>query len=300
VRKIYPKTTSWIIYGATLVLVASMFAVAYSYKKSAYWEKRYLEKEKKEKQYSQEFDALNLILSNYNLENSWLIRDYFSVDSMLLTQRILNADLNNSLLESLNKYNRLLEQNRDLLSQVGFYEQKVSDLLEELQLTKNQLQESMILAEQLQKLLDENNEVQGDLFTVEFMSSYKLINTSSTAIAKTRKGFVPTKKIKQTDHINISIATVGDFNFNLGHKALYVRIADPQGNILPFVKDEVDLFRFEGEEILFSEKEMVSFTNKSFPLQIIYHPVTELLPGVYWVYVFCDGIKIGEASFDLY
>jgi len=299
-KQLNPKSFSIIIYATTFVLVGVMFSAAYSYKKSVYWENKYNEKLSDDSKNYETLKHVSLLLSNADLENDFLLTDYFSIDSMLFSERLLNSDLNKNLLEKTFHYRKLLETNKDLLNKIGFYEDKINQLLTELQYTQNQLTEAIQIAEFLKNnILEETIENSGDVFTVEFLTQYKLISLSSSAISKGKSGEKPTKKIKNTDHIKITINTIQNLNFDFGNKTIFIRIADPNGTILPFTKDEVDLFKFQGDEILFSEKDNVVFSAKKLPINIIYHPVTKLSPGVYWVYAFCDGIRLGETSFDL-
>lgn len=296
-----PKSFSWIVYGTTATLISVMVVAAVTFRKSLYWENRFNEQQSKEVENYESLKDLSLLLSNSDLENSLLITDYFNLDSILLSEKFLNAELNKELIETLYQYKELTANNDFLKKQVELYQKKIDNLINELHQTRVQLAEetetkAAILEELQNKTADESRE----LFTVDFLAQYNLIDIDASGIQEFRKGSKPTKKIRQTDFIRITINSPHGLNFDLGNKTLYFRIADPEGNILPFMKDEIDLFRFQGDEILFSEKENIQFTNTNLPLKVIYHPVTSLKPGVYWVYAFCDGIRIGEASFDLY
>jgi len=301
VRHIQPKMLSWIVYGSTVVVIAAMVITAINYRNSVYWEKKYLNQQQSESANHTKYNDIALLLSNADLENNFLIKDYLALDSMLFSEKFLNADLNKKLTETIDSYYKLLSENNELLKKLGFYQERIDNVLAELQETAKKLRETEKIGEGLQKeLLQYQQSDAKELFTVEFMASYKLISISAKAKQKTRKGFKPTDKIRNTDHILISIHTVPDINFDLGNKTVYIRVADPNGNILPFTKDEIDLFTFQSEDILFSDKTDIRFTSGKFPAQVLYHPVTALSPGIYWVYAFCDGIRIGEASFDLY
>jgi len=301
-KYIYPKSFSWIVYGATAALVVTMVAATLNYRKSEYWQNKYQEKQAEEISNYEKLKNLQLLLSNSDFENTLLISDYFKLDSLFLSEKILSSDLNNQLTLARAKYQQLVNQNSDLVQQLNDYQNRVFDLMKELQQSKDQLKEVVEAGNLLQREFHamKMNENKG-IFSVEFLASYKLFDVSSTPVDITKKGqHSPTKKIKHTDFINISLKTVQDLDFNFGSKTIYVRIADPQGNILPFMKDELDMFVFQGEEILFSDKMDIEFSSSNLPVSVQYHPVTVLHPGTYWVYVFCDGIRIGEASFDLF
>jgi hypothetical protein len=301
VKIIYPKTLSWIIYGSTVSIVAFMVMTAITYRQSVYWENKYNESRDTETTRVDELSKLSLMLSNADLENALLIRDYFLLDSSMLQEKFLNADINKELMKSIDWNTLLKSENENLKKQVNEFRNKVEMLIDELHESRSKLAMIQNNYDSLSKVvatsaLNESNKK----LTIEFLAENRLIDISATGIQKFRRLDKPTSKLRHTDYIEITIHSAQNLNFDLGEKTVYFRIADPSGNILPFMKDELDLFMFRNEEILFSEKKQVQFKGGKFPATIIYHPVTDLLPGIYWVYAFCDGIRIGEASFDLF
>lgn len=296
-------TLSWTIYIGSFVFVSLIFALTYSFKKSAYWQKKYDEKLEASVLSNDEIQAMQLLLSNYQSENNFLMGDYFMIDSLLLTERFKN----NELIGKITQYQFLLgdlsQKNIMLQNQLLVYQRKVDNLLGELHVTQSELMEAKNMYENLLltvKMQTIPDVAASPILDLNFLHQNKLISFHASGFALTKKGRATTKKVKHTKGIQLCLRTFDRAVFDLGKKTLFVRIADPNGNILPFVKDELDLFDYQGEQILFSEKHEVVFTSSSFPLCLDYQPVTPLISGVYWVYVFCDGIKIGEASFDLY
>ncbi len=295
------KSFSWLIYGSTFTFVAVLIFAAYSYRESAYWKKMYDNKQDVQLTTDEQIRQLKLLMTNSELETSLLMRDYIMIDSLLHMQRLANDELNQQLNQSLQQYYQLLRKNDELQSMLEFYQGKIDNLMTELQDSRNKFAELQVIADSLQKLAQYAESVEkSGIFSVELMANYKMISMNASACYSEKKGVVQTKKIKQTEIIHVNIISLPGINFDLGYKTVYIRIADPNGNILPFMKDEVDLFKYQGEEILFSDKFDVHFSSKTFPAVVNYHPVTALPEGIYWVYGFCDGIKIGEASFELY
>lgn len=300
-KLISPKSFSWIVYGTTAALISVMVVAAVTYRKSLYWENRFQEQQIREIEQYEALKDVTLLLSNSDMENSLLISDYFFLDSLLISEKNLNAGLNRELISTYSRYKEALNKNEILNNQLDIVLEKNDLLNNELYKSRVELAEAMESNVLFMEALKNREYVDsGELFTVDFLTRYNLIDIHATGIQDLRRGEKNTKRIKQTDYILITTKTVSGLNFDLGDKTIYFRIADPEGNILPFMKDEVDLFRFQGDEILFSEKQQIRFSDSNLPLRIAYHPVTQLTPGVYWVYAFCDGIRIGEASFDLF
>jgi hypothetical protein len=250
-------------------------------------EKNIIAKEKLERQ--------NLLLDNYEIENKSLIHDYSDIDSLFNMGKIQNEKLLFEIKKYKKIYDNLLKDNNILSQKIEEYKNKNSLLNNELQLAKANINNSNKFADSLKFIVNNiNNE---NKINLDFLSKNKLIFSSATGSKYSKKGKEFTKKIKDINYINIGINTIKGLNFDLGYKELYIRIADPNGKILPFKENET--FNYNNEEILFSDKQIINFNNNTFPLEIRYNPSNILSEGVYWVYIFVDGYKISETSFDL-
>lgn len=298
---VYPKTLSWIIYGSAFSVITFMVVTAVTYRKSVYWQDKFNSALVSETEKTEELSQLRLLLANTDHENSLLLKDYFNLDSIMLYEKFLNAELNRELIQSLNSNRFLKTENETLRKQVRDYAEKFNLLVDDLHQSRSQIELSRKESDSLNNIIASLSLKDTDMkMSLEFLAGNRLIGVNATGMQQFRKFSKPTTKIRHTDFIEISVTSIENLKFDLGNKTVYYRIADPSGNILPFMKDELDMFRFQGEDILFSEKTSFHFTGNKLPAKINYHPVTQLTPGIYWIYAFCDGIRIGEASFELY
>ena len=82
-----------------------------------------------------------------------------------------------------------------------------------------------------------------------------------------------------------------------GERTLYVRIAKPDNEVLS--KSASDTFTYENRELAYSIKKYIEYTGEEQTVTV-YWDVEEFLgAGEYTVYLFSDGVMIGEKSFTL-
>jgi len=298
--KQFSKSTKLTLFITTsLIITTVVFGSIYAYNKSQYWKNQY-ELSIDNSIYSrQKLLQATLKLSNIEIENSFLIDDFQILDSML-TEEFIKTD---RLLTQINLYkstiNSLQQKNSELYKNLELFKIHISNLettiLEkekELQNYAQLIEETFILQQQTNKRLQ--------ILTIEDISQYKLLQFSSKTGFMHRGSFRDTKRAKRTEIIQLCIDVVGKFDFDFGKKNLYLRISDAKGNILPFENHAEVYFNYLGEDILYTQNKQIEFTQKLFPLCIDYRVVDESNAGIYWIDVFCDDIKIGETSFELF
>ena len=81
-----------------------------------------------------------------------------------------------------------------------------------------------------------------------------------------------------------------------GNKTIYLRIARPDDVIL---SSGVNLFEFQGEQIVFSASREVQYENVDIELCIFWTNDGQLIPGNYRVNIYVDGNDIGSTTFAL-
>jgi Asp-tRNA(Asn)/Glu-tRNA(Gln) amidotransferase C subunit len=81
-----------------------------------------------------------------------------------------------------------------------------------------------------------------------------------------------------------------------GNKTIYLRIARPDDVIL---SSGVNLFEFQGEQIVFSASREVQYENVDIELCIFWTNDGQLIPGTYRVNIYVDGNDIGSTTFAL-
>ncbi len=120
--------------------------------------------------------------------------------------------------------------------------------------------------------------------------------TAISVTPKNKRGKTA-KKAKDTKKIAISFTIVKNITAQTGERALYVRIAKPDNDIL--TKSASDTFAYENRELAYSIKKYIEYTGEEQNVTV-YWDVEEYLPsGTYNVYIFSDGSMIGQQSFEM-
>jgi len=81
-----------------------------------------------------------------------------------------------------------------------------------------------------------------------------------------------------------------------GNKVIYLRIARPDDVIL---SSGVNLFDFQGEQIVFSASREVQYENIDIDVCIFWTNDGQLIPGNYQVHIYIEGNEIGNTTFAL-
>jgi hypothetical protein len=102
-------------------------------------------------------------------------------------------------------------------------------------------------------------------------------------------------KINKIQKIKVTFTLKENVLAQAGERDIYVRIAGPDDYIL--AKSEQDLFEFEGQQIVYSAKRPVNYTNDDLEVTIFWDNNGALITGTYEVYIFADGNEIGDTQF---
>ncbi len=117
-----------------------------------------------------------------------------------------------------------------------------------------------------------------------------------TVTAKNKRGKTE-NKVKNVTKFVIDFTIVKNITTKTGEKIIYVRLVKPDGDAL--LKNPDDKFKYENTELGYSIKKYIEYTGEQ--LQVtLYWDVEEFLhAGTYNVFIFVDGVMIGEQSFTL-
>ena len=109
------------------------------------------------------------------------------------------------------------------------------------------------------------------------------------------------KRGKATTSVKSAIKFVIDFTIvknitaDTGERAIYVRITKPDGTVL--TKDASRTFKYESTNLEYSIKKLIEYTGEEQSVTVYWDIEEFLNPGEYTVYLFADGVMIGERGF---
>jgi len=111
----------------------------------------------------------------------------------------------------------------------------------------------------------------------------------------------PTDKVKRVKRINVCFTLSENMIVGAGEKTLYVRIAQPDKEILIAGRGDKYLFEHQGESLQFSAKKKINYQNEAMEICMKYNirGTQEIQAGLYHVDVFDGDNNIGHTTFSL-
>lgn len=105
------------------------------------------------------------------------------------------------------------------------------------------------------------------------------------------------KTIKRMEQFVVDFRIAKNITAKVGEKTIYVRIMNPDDDIL--IKSRGDVFPFEGRDLNYSMKKVIEYDGEEMPVTMYWNIEEFLSPGTYRVDIFADGDLIGKKSFTL-
>jgi hypothetical protein len=104
-------------------------------------------------------------------------------------------------------------------------------------------------------------------------------------------------KIKKITKISVGFTVRENTVADPGKKVIYLRLLNPDNVAL--ANSTGDMFTYNGENIVYSEKRDIEYENKDIDVNIFWNKTEELKPGEYTAILYAEGYEIGSASFTL-
>lgn len=124
----------------------------------------------------------------------------------------------------------------------------------------------------------------------------RLDATAITVTPRNKRGRTE-KKVKDITMFVIEFTIVKNLTAPSGEKNLFVRIAKPDNEVL--TKSADNTFLYENKNLEYSIKKYIEYTGEEQQITLYWNVEEFLYAGKYNVYIFADGIMIGEQSFYL-
>jgi hypothetical protein len=184
----------------------------------------------------------------------------------------------------------------------GYVRQMDSIVTINQELTEENLQikEEIKIEKRKNRQLEEQTVVLADKVTeAAVLKVYNL-----TAMPMHQKGGgkqIETDKIKRTDLVKVCFTLGENSIVEPGNKSIYVRIAEPNQEILSKGRGEEFSFTYRGEQLQYSANEVVDYQNVSQEVCLTWNrrSTKELKPGLYHVDIFQGDNTIGHTTFTL-
>lgn len=130
---------------------------------------------------------------------------------------------------------------------------------------------------------------------VSTASSVKVSNIAVNGVEKNRRGLYENEtRAKRVDELQIRFNIADNVLAPTGKKEVYIRIIDPQGNL---IADSSNLFYAQGgTKLQYTFKETISFTNKGEEYEFYWKDNNKFKKGAYTVLLYADESIMGRSS----
>lgn len=135
---------------------------------------------------------------------------------------------------------------------------------------------------------------------VTLAAALKAINVTVNAInsrGKERDG--GEYKAKRVEKVKISFKLSENPLTKREEKVIYMRLLDPQGNVISDMATGSGSFMFGGKEMVYTAKQSISYDNTGQNVDFIYSRGANYTKGKYAIELFSEGFSIGRGSFDV-
>lgn len=169
-------------------------------------------------------------------------------------------------------------------------------------LTEENLQmreEIQIERKRNQNLVQEKDELTGKVEEASILGSYN-IDANGVRVRGGNNESI-TNKVRRTDRIKVCFTLSENSIVGAGKKSIYIRVAQPDKQILSKGRTDQYTFEHKGEMLQYTMKKDVNYQNEAIDICLSWNrrQSVELQPGLYHVDIFDGDFNIGHTTFEL-
>ena len=249
-----------------------------------------LEKAERENAYSTfatQYDEMQILISNDSLV-AQLEREKLRTQQLLEELRATKASNAAEITRLKKELKTVRAVMRSYVVQIDSLNQVNEKLSKENKRVRNQYAEATKKVETLQ----EEAKNLSDRVTLAAQ-----LDATNIRIEPRNKRGKETHSIKSIIKFVIDFTIVKNITASTGERTIYVRIAKPDGTVL--TKNSGATFVYENTKLEYSIKKLIEYTGEEQNVTVYWDVEEFLNPGEYTVYLFSDGVMIGEKSFTL-
>ncbi|MCE7065871.1 hypothetical protein [Dyadobacter sp. CY326] len=232
-----------------------------------------------------------------------------SVDSLMAMKAQLERDkqeLKNMSNYSASGYNKKIKGYETVLNEK---DTEIAQLKQELGIATSKNQElnqkvtgleseKQLLADSVTNYSVQNRELAEKVSIASALRAEDLTVNAVSAKGKEREG--GKYKAKRIDKLRVNFKLAPNAVAKQNEKEMYLRILDPDGAVLSDMATGSGSFMYEGQELIYSSRQTVSFTNSGQSVDILYgRGGIPLKDGKYAIEVYSEGFKIGQGDFEV-
>lgn len=261
-------------------------------------------------------------------------KDKYHVEVELKEKSDEKEKLQGELETLLADYDNLQTDNKQISSELEAEKEKIKQMLEEIKTIKSanayqisQYKKELNVLREIMRsyivqidslntrnliLAEENKKVKTDYHTIksekDLLEQKAETLSTKVSVAETLRAMniittgindkgKDVNKSKRADKIKVCFTLAENAVAPAGNRTVYLRIARPDKIIL--TNPENAFFTFDGQDIMYSARRDIDYQNQDIDMCIYWNNDGTLISGVYTVDIYCDGRRIGNATFAL-
>lgn len=282
----------------SVLIIALIALIIYMFSNKSYYNQLLEEKEIQRIELQSELDSLMVEHDKIKVEYGALSDSLSAKDSIILAnaeeiKKLLDTKYEYTLVKR--KLNKLREVSKGYLRQMD----SLYTLNRALTIENNEMKKEVAREK------ERSNQLQKDKIKVEDQITkaavLKAYNITATPV-RTKGGGKEeaTNKKSRVERIKISFTLGENKLIAAGNKTIYVRIADPSENIICKSRSDEYSFRFSGQILQFTMKEIVDYDGSAKPVSIYWTTEGDKMKsGSYNVTIYSEDSIIGYAAFTI-
>jgi hypothetical protein len=198
-------------------------------------------------------------------------------------------------------YYRIRRQLNLLREVTQNYVREIDSLVTVTQVLKD---ENVAMRQEIQRVNTRATELQQDkeqlASQVEVASALRAYQMSAQGIRmRTRGREDETDRASRVEQIKVCFSVAENLVARAGNTNIYLRIAQPNGNILRISDDDSYSFSHNGEVLQYSVKGTIDYQNREVDVCLYWQRIAELEPGLYLISIYTDDYRLGETALTL-
>lgn len=248
-----------------------------------------IEKEELESEYSSfalQYDELKVRITNDSLQ-------YKLEQEKLRTQQLLE-ELKQTKADNAAEITRLKKELKTVRAVLRSYVIQIDSLNAINEGLKKENKRVTEKYREATKTIDELSTAKEELSQIVTLASQ--LDAAGIKMSLLKKNGKEVSKLKRAKQIEIKFTITKNITTETGNKTVYARIIQPSQEVL--TKSTSNTFTYEDREIGYSMRKHIEYTGEEQEVTMYWDVEEYLQPGTYRIYLFADGVMIGEANYE--
>lgn len=248
-----------------------------------------IEKEELESEYSSfalQYDELKVRITNDSLQ-------YKLEQEKLRTQQLLE-ELKQTKADNAAEITRLKKELKTVRAVLRSYVIQIDSLNAINEGLKKENRRVTEKYREATKTIDKLSTAKEELSQIVTLASQ--LDAAGIKMSLLKKNGKEVSKLKRAKQIEIKFTITKNITAETGNKTVYARIIQPSQEVL--TKSTSNTFTYEDREIGYSMRKHIEYTGEEQEVTMYWDVEEYLQPGTYRIYLFADGVMIGEANYE--